>query len=111
MSFDDYTVNSVYEKNDSCCVYCEKKLSFVNYGKRGKRGSWHIDHSVSKANGGTDHLNNLVPACIGCNQDKSHRNGTHYKKKFEPETLGGQLVDFFGLPKGFLGASRRRRPK
>lgn len=111
MPFDIEVISYVYEKNNGYCIYCEKRLSFVNYGKRGERGSWHIDHSKPKAKGGTDHGNNLVPACIDCNQDKSDKNGSYYKTKFEYETIGGQLADALGLPKGFLGSSRKKVPK
>jgi 5-methylcytosine-specific restriction endonuclease McrA len=83
MPYTEDELNYVYDKNNGYCAYCGKRLSFVNYGKTGARGSWHIDHSRSKANGGTDYLRNLVPACIDCNLDKSHRNGSSYKKKFE----------------------------
>ena len=32
-----------------------------------------MEHSVPRSKGGTDHLNNLFPACVGCNHDKSNR--------------------------------------
>ena len=63
-------INKVYYKTDGYCHICHKKLSLTNYGKRGAKGAWHIEHSKAKANGGTDHLNNLFPACISCNEDK-----------------------------------------
>lgn len=34
------------------------------------RSGWEIDHSVPRARGGTDHLNNLFPAHISCNRRK-----------------------------------------
>lgn len=40
------------------CTYCDRRVS---------RRTRHIDHSVSVANGGTDHLNNLRLACAPCN--------------------------------------------
>lgn len=109
MPFSDETINSIYDKTGGYCYYCGKKLSFVNYGKNGNHGSWHIDHSKPKSKGGSDYLRNLVPACIKCNLDKSDGHGTRYKKKFEYITLGGQLANSLGLPEGFLGASRRKR--
>ncbi len=109
MPFDEDTVNRVYDKTNGYCAYCRKKLAFSNYGVRGAKGSWHIDHSRSKSNGGSDYLRNLVPACINCNMDKSDRNGSHYKKKFEYVTWGGQMAHSLGLPEGFLGSSRRKK--
>jgi len=56
-----------YHMTDGYCHICHKKLSLSNYGVHGAKGSWHIEHSVAKANGGSDHMNNLFPACISCN--------------------------------------------
>ena len=61
---------NVFTKTDGHCHLCHKKLSFSNYGKNGARGAWHIEHSIAKANGGSDHLNNLFPACVKCNVEK-----------------------------------------
>ena len=63
-------IKKIYYKTDGYCHICHKKLSLSNYGKRGAKGAWHIEHSKAKANGGTDHLNNLYPACISCNEEK-----------------------------------------
>lgn len=41
-----------------------------NYGCDGDRGSWEVEHSVARARGGTDRLNNLYAACISCNRSK-----------------------------------------
>ncbi|ADO70301.1 HNH endonuclease [Stigmatella aurantiaca] len=71
-------VEAVYDKCDGKCRYCGKKLSFSNYGLYGARGSWQIDYSRSRMNGGTNHMNNLFPACIPCNQEKGGRNGKSY---------------------------------
>lgn len=111
MPFTDEQIEYVYHKTGGYCYYCKKKLSLSNYGKNGNHGSWHIDHSKPKSKGGTDYLRNLVPACIECNMDKSTRHGSYYKSKFEYATFGGQLADALGLPEGFLGASRRKKPK
>ena len=111
MRFTDEVINYVYDKNDGYCSYCEKKLAFVNYGKPRKQGAWHIEHSNPRIRGGSDYLRNLVPACINCNMDKFTLKGGYYKKKFKPKTLGGKVVDFFGLSPGTLGASRRRTRK
>ena len=37
---------------------------YVNRGEFGERGAWEVDHSKALANGGTDRLNNLLPAHI-----------------------------------------------
>ncbi len=71
MIWDDETLINVYDKTDGYCHICGKKLSFINYGIPGKKGAWQVDHSKPKAKGGSDHPNNLYPACISCNLEKS----------------------------------------
>ena len=41
-----------------------------------KKGAWEVDHSLPRARGGADHLNNYYPACISCNRSK----GAHTTK-------------------------------
>jgi len=60
----------IYRKTNGYCHICHKKLSLKNHGINGTHGSWHIEHSIPKAKGGTNHLNNLFPACISCNLEK-----------------------------------------
>lgn len=69
--YDNDRLNRIYDKTDGYCHLCHKKLAFTNYGINGSKGAWHVEHSVPKAKGGTDHLNNLFPACIKCNITKS----------------------------------------
>jgi len=77
MQYDTNKLNSIYDKTDGCCHICHKKLAFSNYGIYGAKGSWHVDHSVPRAKGGSNHQNNLYPACIPCNLGKnSSRNNT-----------------------------------
>lgn len=71
MAKDQQLKRKVYDKTDGYCHICHKKLSLHNYNKPGTKGAWHIEHSVAKANGGTDHLNNLFPAHIACNLNKA----------------------------------------
>jgi 5-methylcytosine-specific restriction endonuclease McrA len=61
----------IYDRTSGYCHLCRKKLSFANYGRVDGRGAWHVEHSVPRAKGGTDHANNLYAACITCNLDKS----------------------------------------
>lgn len=60
----------VYDRTSGRCHLCGKKLSWINYGRRGARGAWHVDHSVPRTKGGTNHRNNLYAACIVCNREK-----------------------------------------
>lgn len=60
---------AVFEKSSGECHYCEKELSLYNRDRLA-RGAWEVEHSIARANGGTDHRNNLVAACWTCNLDK-----------------------------------------
>jgi len=68
--YSEKRLSKIYEKTDGKCHICGKKLCFSNYGSQGKRGNWEVEHSIPRAEGGTDHLNNLYPACISCNRSK-----------------------------------------
>jgi hypothetical protein len=70
MAFDTAKLNAIFAKTNGHCHICHKKLCRNNYGLRGRRGAWEVEHSHAQANGGSDHLNNLLPACIRCNRDK-----------------------------------------
>lgn len=70
MSYDEITLNRIYDRTDGRCHLCRKKLSLCNYGVLGNKGAWEVDHSFARIRGGTNHLNNLKPACIPCNRAK-----------------------------------------
>jgi len=61
----------IYDKTGGYCHLCGKKLAFTNHGAIGSKGCWEVDHSLPRARGGTDHFNNLYPACSSCNREKS----------------------------------------
>ena len=66
----DDDLNWIYDRTDGCCHLCGRKVHFHNYGCSGRVGAWEVEHSVPRACGGTDHRNNLFPACIPCNRGK-----------------------------------------
>lgn len=70
MSYTDDELEWIYDRTSGYCHICHKKLSFSNYGALGEKGAWEVEHSHARANGGTDHGNNLYAACIPCNRDK-----------------------------------------
>jgi len=51
------------------CSYCEQRVT---------RSSRHVDHSISRANRGTNHLNNLRLACRVCNLSKGSLNARQF---------------------------------
>jgi len=70
MGFDESSINWIYDRTEGRCHICAKGLVFSNYGKVGFRGAWEVEHSIARALGGTDRLQNLFPGCISCNRAK-----------------------------------------
>lgn len=60
----------VYERDGGVCTYCGAAVA---------PGEFHVDHSVSRKNGGTNHLNNLRTACAPCNLSKGGLNARQFK--------------------------------
>ncbi len=53
---------AVWEKTDGHCVYCGERMNpFARF---------HVDHVNPIALGGDDEIENLVPACQRCNNEK-----------------------------------------
>ena len=72
IEMDKIRLERIYERTSGKCHLCHKKLAFSNYGKINSKGSWEIEHSKPRSKGGSDHLNNLYPACITCNRSKGN---------------------------------------
>jgi len=69
-TFDINRRREIFDKTNGRCHLCSRRIVFKNYGIRDARGAWEVDHSSPVAEGGTEHLNNLLPACISCNRSK-----------------------------------------
>jgi 5-methylcytosine-specific restriction endonuclease McrA len=73
MRFTEDQVNHIFDRTSGKCHLCHKKLSFKNYARHGERGAWEVEHSIPRACGGSNRLNNLYAACISCNRAKGAR--------------------------------------
>jgi hypothetical protein len=93
MPFDSETIGLVFEKSDGKCHHCGKQLAWANYGRRDARGGWEIDHSLPRARGGTDHLNNLVASCWTCNLDKSDMSYHQFRRQIESPVVRSRSKD------------------
>lgn len=51
----------IFDKTGGYCWHCNNPLGF----------DWHADHLLPRAHGGSNKLDNLVPSCPDCNQEKS----------------------------------------
>lgn len=78
-NFSRKIVSEVKQKTGGLCFYCGEKLppdtEYLDDGGKAVTGhrNWHIDHFVPLSNGGSNHISNLVPACIPCNSMKGAR--------------------------------------
>lgn len=73
MAFTTKQQQAIHKKTHGKCHLCGKRRTLGKYGKSQAEGGWQIEHSVPRAKGGTDHLNNLFAACAECNQKKGTR--------------------------------------
>jgi len=71
MRYSNDELNDLYELLDGSCFYCEKRISFKNYGVVGALGALEVDHFIPVVAGGVHHPDNWVPACVDCNTRKS----------------------------------------
>jgi len=83
MAYSDDELNYIYDKTNGYCYHCGKKLAFANYGVRGAKGEWEVDHSKPKSIGGTNYLRNLVPSCIMCNRSKGALHSSQFQRYFQ----------------------------
>lgn len=106
MPFTKQQIDSIYDRSTGYCHLCHKKLSRKNYGIHGARGAWHVEHSIPRSKGGTDHMNNLFAACIDCNYEKSNMT-TRTARKWNGKTcapLSREMRKQAKLKGGIAGA-------
>lgn len=60
----------VFKKNDGKCFYCDDQLEID--------AEWHIEHKQPKSKGGTNDIENLVPACKSCNLKKHNKTAKEF---------------------------------
>jgi hypothetical protein len=71
---------AVLRKTGGKCVYCGVSLSVA----AGLANSYHADHVLPVAKGGSDDIGNLVPSCATCNAKKKAKTALDFM------TGGGQ---------------------
>ena len=76
MSYSQQKLRKIFESTTGRCHLCHNPLQFEEYADE-----WEVDHSKAKANGGTDHGNNLYPACKSCNRARRDRPASKVRKE------------------------------
>lgn len=76
MSYSRQELRDIYDSTSGRCHLCHGSLQFEKYPDK-----WEVDHSKAKANGGTDHGNNLYPACKSCNRARRDRPASKVRKE------------------------------
>jgi 5-methylcytosine-specific restriction endonuclease McrA len=61
-------IKGTWRRSGARCHLCDRAHLLMDYG-----WLWSIDHSVSRARGGTDRPTNLRVACCSCNSGKRDR--------------------------------------
>jgi hypothetical protein len=82
VAYGNDVLNFLYDKTSGRCHLCRRRVAFRNYGQVGTRGCWEVDHANARARGGSNHMRNLLPACIGCNRSKQHRTTRSVRRAF-----------------------------
>jgi 5-methylcytosine-specific restriction endonuclease McrA len=91
-----FSRDNVYLRDHAQCQYCGQKVS---------RAEATYDHVVPRAQGGRTTWDNIVIACVGCNQKKGGRTPTQAKMALrsnpqKPHKLSGAVQLTFAYDKG-----------
>lgn len=73
MAHTEERLNAIFTRTDGRCHLCWGGIDFSRYGDHQHARGWEVDHSDPRASGGTDRLNNLLPAHALCNRSKGAR--------------------------------------
>ena len=78
----DNQLHQVWDKTKGHCHFCGDP---VEYEKRGWNGGdltgyWEVDHIIQRGKGGSDSVDNCLPACTRCNRLRWHRSGERIRE-------------------------------
>lgn len=92
---------AVWDKSNGKCWYCGIMLSL-------DKRQFHVDHFISKANGGGDNVENLVPSCHLCNIRKFNKGIDDFRELMERMCHG---VKFSKKQRDFFVEKNVKLPK
>lgn len=86
--YDREELRRVFDRSSGRCHLCHGDLVFSAYGDTGHRAGWEVDHSKARRRGGSDRLQNLLPAHVACNRAKGAASSRSFRrtkgKRFAP---------------------------
>lgn len=62
-----YQIIERFREYDQRCYYCTRELSIMG------ENSFTLDHYIPLSRGGTNYIENIVPACKRCNKHKGYK--------------------------------------
>ena len=93
---------AVYNKYSGRCAYCGREIGFKEM---------QVDHMVPKASGGTDEIENLMPACRLCNHYKRANSLEWFRHSIEtiPIKLARDMYTYrVGMAYGFYSDEEKK---
>lgn len=70
----------ILAKTGGKCWYCGIALAECRLGMRKGEKRLHIEHVHPRSNGGSNHVDNLVPSCTSCNASKGTKSIDEFRK-------------------------------
>ena len=101
----------IFERDGKCCRKCGKPLVFGNRQK-GQPGAWHMGHKRAIADGGSNHLKNMIALCIPCNREQGTTSFADEERKMNYNSNVDSAKNFFNQKFGAsfdLRGARRSR--
>lgn len=81
-----HVIAIIKERDGNRCKYCRKK--FLNDKKSNLQLT--LDHYIPKCLGGSNHIENIVLACLGCNNLKANLMPEEFKALLKRERKNGK---------------------
>lgn len=119
MKYSKDKLEKIFHRTDGRCHICRKDLILTSHGNLKVKGNWEVEHSKPRASSGTDHINNLFPACISCNRKKSTKSSAYARGEngFSAAPLSKQAKSrkradntFYGSTAGLIAGTVLRTP-
>jgi 5-methylcytosine-specific restriction endonuclease McrA len=78
----DHQLRQIWDKTNGHCHFCGDPVEFEKRGwdDGDLTGYWEVDHVIQRDKGGSDSVDNYLPACTRCNRLRWHRSGERIRE-------------------------------